>query len=214
MSRRLLRALRFEDGQTLSEMVTVMAILGIILAALLLGMSLVITQNTKIQDETTLESESRAMIDQMARELRQSYTGDTTFPIETATSTTIEFLSPDSGTPFHDRRIAYRLTGGHIDRALTTSTNTGAPPWTGFAWPSFATIPAAAWATRITSVTNAVLFTYYGTSLDPATQKPVVLTAPIDPTKIGQVAMTVTVAPKEGAQVYTYSTSASLRWQP
>jgi prepilin-type N-terminal cleavage/methylation domain-containing protein len=214
MSRRLLRALRREDGLTLSEMVVVMAILGIIVAALAMGMSLTITQSAQIQDETTLETESRAVIDQMARELRQAYTGDTTYPIKTATSTTIEFLSPDFATPFHNRRIAYRLTGGHIDRAVTASTNTGAPPWTGWAWSSFAGIPASAWDQRVSSVTSSTLFTYYGTSLDPVTNRPVLLTGTIDPTKIGQVDITVTVTTTTGAHVYTYNTSASLRWQP
>ena len=214
MSRRPLDRLRRDHGFTLIEMVAAMAVLGILLAALAAGMSLTVTQSSQIQDETTLETEARAVMDEMVRELRQAYTGDTTSPILTATPTTIEFLSPDAATPFHNRRIAYRLTGGHIDRALTTSTNTGSPPWTGFAWSSFAGIPAAAWWTRIPQVTSTTLFTYYGTSLDPVTQRPVLLTAPVDPTQIGQIDITVTLATKTGGHVFTYRTSASLRWQP
>jgi prepilin-type N-terminal cleavage/methylation domain-containing protein len=214
MIRRSLSVLRREDGLTLSEMVVVMAILGIIVAALAMGMSLTITQSSQIQEQSVLQTESRALIDQMAKELRQAYTGDSTFPIKTATPTTIEFMSPDSQTPFHNRRIAYRLTGGHIDRALTTSTNTGAPPWTGFAWSSFAGIPAGSWVQKVGSVTSTTLFTYYGMSLDPATQRPVLLTGTIDPTKVGQVDISVTLTTKTGAHVYTYNTSVSLRWQP
>ena len=75
----------------------------------------------------------------MARELRQAYTGDTTYPIQTATATTLQFLSPDRATPFHNRHIAYRLaSGGQIDRAMTTSTDTDGAPWTGSRWTSFA----------------------------------------------------------------------------
>ena len=128
------RRLRQEAGLTLSEMLVVLAIMGIILAALALVLSMSITQSSQIQEQSTLQTEVRATIDTMAREIRQAYTGDTSYPIETATSTTLQFLSPDKAVPFHNRRIAYRLAGGQIDRALTTSTDTDGPPWTGFAW--------------------------------------------------------------------------------
>jgi prepilin-type N-terminal cleavage/methylation domain-containing protein len=210
----LYRRLREEAGFTLSEMLTVLAIMGIILAALALGMSLTITQSSQIQEQSTLQTETRAAIDRMARELRQGYTGDTTFPIKTATATSIEFLSPDKGTPFRNRRIAYRLTGGHIDRAQTTSTNTDAPPWTGFTWTSLGAVPASEWAQRVPSVTSSTLFTYYGKTLDSSTQKPVLLTGTIDPTLVGQVGISATVMTKTGGRQYTYSTSVSLRWAP
>ena len=116
---------------TLSEMLVVLAIMGIILAALAGVLSMSITQSSQIQEQSILQTEVRDAVDTMARELRQAYTGDSTYPIETATSTTLQFLSPDKAVPFHNRRIAYRLAGGQIDRAMTTSTDTDGAPWTG-----------------------------------------------------------------------------------
>ena len=92
--------------------------MGVIMAALALVLSMSITQSSQIQEQSTLQSEVRGATDTMASELRQAYTGDTTYPIETATATTLQFLSPDRAVPFHNRRIAYRLAGGQIDRAV------------------------------------------------------------------------------------------------
>ncbi len=128
--------------------------MGVILAALALVLSMSITQSSQIQEQSTLQTEVRGALDTMASELRQAYTGDTTYPIETATATTLQFLSPDRAAPFHDRRIAYRLAGGQIDRAETTSTDTDGPPWVGLAWTSFGSIPTSAWSKQVGSVSN------------------------------------------------------------
>lgn len=210
MIRGLSQRLRQEAGLTLSEMLVVLAIMGTVLAALVMVLSMSITQSTQIQEQNTLQTETRAVVDKMAVELRQAYTGDSTYPIETATSTTLQFLSPDRGLPFHNRRIAYRFANGQIDRAITTSTDTDGPPWTGFAWTTFATVPAGAWAKQVGSVqtTATPVFTYYdknGTKL----------TGAITPSSVYRVEITVTVATKlMSTRQYTYSTSTSLRWAP
>ena len=69
---------------TLSELLIVLAIMGVILAALAGVLSMSITQSSQIQEQSTLQSEVRATVDTMARELRQAYTGDSTYPIVTA----------------------------------------------------------------------------------------------------------------------------------
>jgi prepilin-type N-terminal cleavage/methylation domain-containing protein len=208
MRRRLERLRREESGYTLVEMVDVMAILGILLVVLALVLSITIRQSSQIQEQSSLQTEVRATVDAMARELRQAYTGDASYPIETATGTTVQFLSPDMAVPYHNRRIAYRLTGGHIDRALTTSTDTDGPPWTGLAWTTFATVPSSSWAKQVGSVRNATVFTYYDKS-------GALLSGTITPSSVYRVKITVTVSTDAStARQFTYSTSASLRWAP
>lgn len=206
--RTLYRRLREEDGLTLSELLVVLAIMGVIMAALVLVLSMSITQSSQIQEQSTLQTEARAVLDTMASELRQAYTGDTTYPIETATSTTLQFLSPDRAVPYHNRRIAYRLAGGQIDRAQTTSSDTDGAPWTGLAWTSFGSIPSGSWMKRVSSVANTAVFTYYN-------KAGTLLTGTITPSSVYRVLITVTVATKAAAaRQYTYSTSAALRWEP
>lgn len=208
MSGALYRRLRQEDGLTLSELLVVLAIMGVILAALTLVLGMSITQSSQIQEQSTLQTEARSTLDMLAKEIRQAYTGDLTYPVETATSTTLQFLSPDRAVPFHNRRVAYRLSGGQIDRAETTSTDTDGPPWAGFAWTSFGSIPAGSWSKRTDSVANAAIFTYYD-------KAGTLLTGTITPSSVYRVVMTVTVATKAAAtRQFTYSTSASLRWEP
>ena len=208
MIRALHRRLRQEDGLTLSEMLVVMVIMGIILSALTLVLSTSITQSAQIQEQSSLQTEVRATIDGMAREIRQAYTGDSTYPIETATSTTLQFLSPDRAAQYHNRRIAYRLASGQIDRAMTTSTDTDGPPWTGLTWTSFGSIPASSWSKQVGSVSNAAVFTYYDKSGAP-------LSGTITPSSVYSVGITVTVATKAaGTRRFTYATTASLRWEP
>ena len=193
---------------TLSEMLVVLAIMGIILAALAGVLSMSITQSSNIQEQSTLQTEVRNTVDTMARELRQAYTGDSTYPIVTATSTTLMFYSPDKAVPFHNRLIAYRLASGQIDRAMTTSTDTDGSPWTGLAWTAFGSIPSASWAEQVDSVKNSAVFTYFDST---GAQ----LSGTITPSSVYRVLITVTVATKAAStRQYTYSTSASLRWKP
>jgi hypothetical protein len=79
-----------------------------------------------------LQTEARAAVERFAAELRQAYTGDeetATFPIEQIGGTSITFLSPDRGQPFHLRRIHYQLASGRFERAAATSTDTDGWPW-------------------------------------------------------------------------------------
>lgn len=206
--RALYLRLRQEAGLTLSEMLVVLAIMGIILAALVGVLSMSITQSSQIQEQSLLQTEVRATVDTLARELRQAYTGDANYPIETATATTLQFMSPDKAAPFHNRRIAYRLAGGQIDRAMTTSTDTDGPSWAGLAWSTFVSIPAGTWSKQIGSVVNSAVFAYYN-------KTGTLLTGAITPSSVYRVEITVTVATQAAStRQYTYSTSASLRWEP
>jgi prepilin-type N-terminal cleavage/methylation domain-containing protein len=209
MIRRLAQWIRHgEEGFTLSEMLVVLVIMSIVIAALVSVLAMSITQNTQIQEQSTLQTEVRSVVENMARELRQAYSGDTTYPILTATSTSLEFMSPDRATPFHNRHIAYRLASGQVDRAMTTSTDTDGAPWTGFGWTSYAGVPAGSWGKQVGSVTNSAIFTYFNKS---GAQ----LTGTITPSAVYRVLITVQVATKGNAtRKFTYSTSASVRSEP
>ena len=87
MTRRLAQRIRHgEAGFTLSEMLVVLVIMSIVIAALVSVLAMSITQNTQIQEQSTLQTEVRSVVENMARELRQAYSGDTTYPILTATT--------------------------------------------------------------------------------------------------------------------------------
>ena len=123
--------------------------------------------------------------------------------------TTLQFTSPDRAAPFHNRLIAYRLAGGQIDRAMTTSTDTDGSPWTGFAWTPGGTVPSASWTKQVGSVTQR------GGVHATTTRRGTLLTGTITPSSVYRVKISVTVATKAAAtRQFTYSTSASLRWEP
>ena len=118
------------DGFTVIELVISMVLIGAVFTIFSITMSSTIRNSTEVQEDSVLQGEVRATVDALAKDLRQAYTGNGTPALETMTGTQIQFLSPDRATPFHLRRIAYRLASGRIERASATSTNTGQPPWT------------------------------------------------------------------------------------
>ncbi len=156
MTRRLHRAVRSERGITLMEMTVSIAVLGILFAAFTTVVGSSIRHGDEIQEQAVLQTEIRSAVDRMAADLRQATNaGDTSLPrVSTATSTQLTFLSPDRLATMHLRRISYQVTGGKLQRALATSSNTAAP-WT---------IPAlGAWSTIARSLvtTGTPVFTYY-----------------------------------------------------
>jgi prepilin-type N-terminal cleavage/methylation domain-containing protein len=151
MTRALRRLRRDEGGFSLVELLATMAVLGIILAVFATVISTAVTQSTQEQEFGTIQAESRAALEQFARDLRQAYTGvDDTWPIEAISNTSITFLSPQSqrGTTFRLQRVQWQLNGTSLQRRFVTTSNT-APPWI---WPT--AITSAAWDTRARSVRN------------------------------------------------------------
>ena len=101
-----------------------------------------------------LQNDVRASLDRLTSDLREATNAHGTSPVEAATPTTLTFDSPDRATPYHLRRISYRLTGGTFQRSTLVSTSTGTWPWT------FPAAPAP-WTTELDSITNTDAFTYY-----------------------------------------------------
>jgi prepilin-type N-terminal cleavage/methylation domain-containing protein len=188
--------LRAEDGFTLIEMLTVVAILAVVFGVFAAIMSTTARNNAELTQGSVLQGEAGAALDRIAEELRQAYTGDDTFPIVAATATTLEFYSPDTVQPFHLRRIAYRLTGGRLERAVVTSSDTDGAPWTGLG-----TTPSN-WVTQLDSITNAGAFTYTDANGAVATT----------PSAVRRVSITLTVATKANpVRRNTYQANATLR---
>jgi prepilin-type N-terminal cleavage/methylation domain-containing protein len=147
-----MRALRSERGFTLMELVVGMTLLVALLGASSPLLATMIRHNGEIQERSVLQTEARTAVDRLARELRQAYIGDGTPPIETMTASQVTFLSPDKASPFHNRRISYRVTSGALQRATAVSTDTDGAPWS---------IPAlGSWRTVVGSLSSSSIFTY------------------------------------------------------
>lgn len=195
--RRARPSLRSESGFTLIEMMTSMAVLGVFFAVFATVMSSSIRHGTEIQEQAVLQTEVRASLDALVADLRQAtVAGDTTLSrVSTATATQLTFLSPDRRQPMHMRRISYQVTGGKLQRALSTSPSTAAP-WT---------LPAlSSWSTIAQSIasTGTPVFAYYDANGATTTTAANVRT----------VRIRVSVAPVSSpTRLLTYDTRVALR---
>jgi prepilin-type N-terminal cleavage/methylation domain-containing protein len=199
MIRRRLQAARRQDGYTLTEMMVVIGILGLLFAAFAMVLSTALRHGSEIEDQSDLQGQVRPALDRFAQDFRQAYTGDDTWAIESIGASQVTFLSPDRQTPFHLRRVSYRVSGGNFQRAFATSTDTDGAPWT---------IPAlGSWSTQFGNVVSSTAyFRYYdegGTELNPAS-------ADVEDVRTVKVRVLVATATASSRQV-TYETSASVR---
>jgi Tfp pilus assembly protein PilW len=196
--------LRGEEGITLVELLVVMVFLSVLFSAFAMMMTTTVRRGDQLEEQSTLRAEVRGAIDRLSQDLRQSYAGGATSPIQSISGTGITFTAPDRATattssPFHLRSITYALAGGKLTRSVKTTTNTY--PNTGWSWPS--TTPAV--IPVLGSLVNSVVFT----TVDPTTGA-CTTTAATDPT-LRAVCVTVKVAPKHSASQYTYTTNVYLR---
>jgi prepilin-type N-terminal cleavage/methylation domain-containing protein len=171
---------RCNRGFTIVEMLATMAVMGIVLAVF--GQFLVTSSNTsnRVEEQATLQNDVRAAVDRLTTDFRQATNAFGTSPVEALSDTTLTFDTPDRMTPFHLRRISYRLANGRLDRSITTSTDTDGWPW---AWP----LGAPLWTTEVGSVTNASVFTFYDATGAVTT----------DPTAVRSARISLTVAPRQ-----------------
>lgn len=191
MHRPILRGRR-QAGFTVIELLVGMLMLGILVAAFSALFGSTIRHSSEVEEQATLQVEARAAVDRLAQDLRQAYTGDGSAPIESIGPTEIVFLSPDRQTPFHLRRVAYRLTNGRLERAEAASTDTDGPPWS---------IPALGpFSVQVRSVENTTVFTFF----DEAGAE----TA--DPAAVHTVGITLTVASSPERRS-TYGSNVTLR---
>lgn len=176
----MIRRLRSQQGFTIVEMLVTMAIMGIVMGAF--GQTLLTSSKTsgRVEEQATLQNEVRVAVDRLTMDLRQATNANGTSPVESLSSTDLTFLSPDRLTPFHLRRISYRLVNGELQRSSATSTDADGWPWI---WPA----TPATFYPEVGSITNTGLFTFYDANG--------AVTA--DPAAVRSVRISVTVAPRQ-----------------
>jgi prepilin-type N-terminal cleavage/methylation domain-containing protein len=187
---------RVDDGGfTVPELLVGMVILAIVLVGF--GQVLISTSKTsnRVEEQAMLQNEVRSALGRLTGDLREATNAHQTSPVGTATATALTFDSPDRSTPFHLRRISYRLSAGRLERSIVTSTSTGSWPWT------FPVTPAA-WIPQVTSIQNAAVFTYYDDMGAVTT----------DPNAVHSVRVTLAVQPKQAqAASTTYTDLVTIR---
>jgi prepilin-type N-terminal cleavage/methylation domain-containing protein len=146
-------ARRADRGFTLIEVMVATSILGIVLLLVYGAMGSGVQQAADVDARIQIQSEVRVAADAFVRDLRQAYTGDASLArVESIGPTEITFYSPDRATPFHVRKISYRLLGTALQRSVTTSTNTNGFPWV------FGT--TGPYVTVLDDVANTTIFTF------------------------------------------------------
>jgi prepilin-type N-terminal cleavage/methylation domain-containing protein len=187
--------IRSDRGFTTTELLIAMVVMGVILTGFTQMLMTSSKTSERVTEQAMLQNEVRVAVDRLTTDLRSATNANGSTPIESLSGTALTFLSPDTGTPFHLRRIAYRFGSGTLDRSTTYSTNTGGWPWV---WPA----TAGASVQQLSSITNAAVFTYYDANGAQTT----------DPNVVRSVRVTVTVAPAQGqGGSATYSALVSIR---
>jgi type II secretory pathway pseudopilin PulG len=192
--RALLTRLRREDGVGAVEMLVSIALVGTVAGALMTMVSTTSHWSTNVKEQSAQQGEVRSALDSLSADLRQATTLGGGSAVESVGATQFTFDSPDRATPFHLRRISYRLVDGELQRSVATSTNTGAPPW------NFAA--AGPWLTQATGIVNTQPFSF----LDAAAA------ATTTPSAVRSITVTLQMRPeRDAARVTTYTTNVTLR---
>jgi prepilin-type N-terminal cleavage/methylation domain-containing protein len=188
-----------EDGFTLVEMLSAMAVFGIVLGSFSMVLSSSIRHSGEVEQQTNLQVEARSAINTVTSDLRQVYDGDdnvATSPILSMSGTQVTFYSPDRQLPFHMRRMTYRLNAGTFERAFLTSSDTDGSPWVGVS------SNPTAFRTVVSDVVNSTVFAYKKADGTTAT-------TPVD---VATIEITIVVATKTTpSRQYTYKSSVTVR---
>jgi prepilin-type N-terminal cleavage/methylation domain-containing protein len=184
-----------EDGFTLPEMLVTMTLLAIVLTAF--GQMLITTSKTsnRVQEQAVLQSEVRASMERLTTDLRQATNTTETSPVGSVSGTAFTFDTPDRSTPFHLRRISYRVGNGSLERSTTLTTDSDGAPWV---WPA----TTGPWIPEVSSITNASPFVFYDANSAATTTA----------SSVRSLRVTLTVAPKQtqgGSN--TYSSLVTIR---
>jgi prepilin-type N-terminal cleavage/methylation domain-containing protein len=195
MLSKLASRVRHEEGFTLVEMLAAIAVLTLLMAMFAELLSVTVARSGRSREQGSLQTEARAALDEFTTDLRQATCNGANSPVTVATANQITLTSPDRATPYHLRQVSYQLSGANFQRAFSTSSNTGGPPWT---------LPALGpWQTLVGSITSTSPFTYYDASGAVTTT----------PASVARVDLSISITPKSspGDGATTYTQSANLR---
>jgi prepilin-type N-terminal cleavage/methylation domain-containing protein len=185
-----------DRGFTLIEVMVATSLLGIVLLLVYGAMGSGVQQAVDAESRIQIQSTVRVAADAFVRDLRQAYTGDAALDrLESIGPTQITFYSPDRATPFHIRKISYRLSGTTLQRSVTTSTDTNGFPWV------FGT--AGAYVTVLTDVRNTTVFSFRDADGQPTTVA--------DDVAVVQLDLTIDRDPARPPGALSYSTTVELR---
>jgi len=187
---------RRDGGFTLVEVMVATSILGVVLALVFTSLNGGVRQAADAQSRAVIEADVRVTADAFVRDLRQAYTGDSSLNrIESMSATQITFYSPDRLSPFHLRKISYKLNGTDLQRSTTVSTDTDGFPWV------FGT--AGGYVTQLQYVRNTSVFAY----------RDAVGNTTTDPTAVSVVDLVLSVDQDttRGPAAYAYSTTVQIR---
>jgi prepilin-type N-terminal cleavage/methylation domain-containing protein len=185
-----------DSGFTMVELLVAISILSVVMALVFSALNGGVRQAADAQSRVQIEADVRTVADAFVRDLRQAYTGDPSLDrIASMTANTITFYSPDRSTPYHLRKISYRLSGTDFQRSITISSDTD-----GFPWVFGAT---SAYATQLQYVRNTTTFAYRDAGGNVTT----------DPTAVSVVDLILTVDrdTTKTPAAYTSTTTVQIR---
>ncbi len=150
------KRLRDSAGFTLVEVLVATSILAVVMLIAYNTLNGGVKHAADVQSRAQIEADVRVVADAFVRDFRQAYSGDPTGTLTRVASgmnaTTVTFYSPDRATPYHLRKISYRLNGTTLERAVTVSSDTDGYPWTFGA--------TGAWVPVLKDVRSNPVFTY------------------------------------------------------
>ncbi len=190
------RRRRGDRGFTLIEVTVATSILGIVLLLVYGTLNTGVRQAADVEARLQTEASVRLAADTFERDLRQAHTGDASLSrIASLAPAQITFYSPDRTTPYHMRKISYRMTGTTLQRSVTTSTDTDGFPWV---FPAIGT-----YVTVLEFVRNPTLFTF----------RDVADVVTTDPASVATVQLDITVNKDLTGQPgpLSYSTTTEMR---
>ncbi len=196
---RCVRSLKRARGFTLIEMLVTIALTVLVMGALSMLIVYFYRTNSYTLGQSIASEQARRGVEDAMRHLREaSYGSDGSYPIGSASTSTIVFYANVTTAP-EIGRITYELVGGTLYRGVAEPS--GNPPsYVG------ATYATSTIATSIVNGTSTPIFTYYDAS-------GAVLSSPINVSKISSVRTTlqIDVNVNRAPTTYTLYAGATLR---
>lgn len=193
------RIRRDQRGLTMVELLVTMPIALIVLGGLTITLVRTDHWGQQVQEQSAQQTDARALVSTFVSDFRQAYYGIGAPVASGFNATSLTFYSPDRMSPFHLRKISYRLSGKQFQRSSLVSSQTFVDPPPNWTFPG-----TAGWTTLLPLVTNTDIFTYYDSNG--------AVYNGTDPTQISRVDIKLTASTGgQQPRITTYTASAVLR---